>query len=347
MKTQNTSSTTLSPKPRQQRNRELTSRFLSSSMESTECLSPSPVQRKSLSPSDNNNNNRRHKITEEPVFTRQQLWPSLSKNNSGTLAEHITQDRIIEQKHKDKDKDKPINTKTRSIVFQRSYKEFENDDTSASSNSREVGGSMRYTGKFASSSSSIKKLGSNSIVPGRLSLDENAKLFSSSRGSSNVSSSLDSESQYSDGDTSTARKNAVEVPTRFMSETISRRSRRGASDSNIGNLNNNGDLLKATIKRVNSVTGHNKNSKSQWALSPGRSEFSSPTKVKGVEKLFNFGFDLFKSKKHLVLNSPTTGFGNSDDVHKLRLLDNRFIQWRYVNAKSQLVNANISSQAQV
>lgn len=332
MKTQNTSSTTLSPKPRQQRNRELTSRFLSSSIES-------------LSPSDNNNNNRRHKIAEESVFTRQQLWPSLSKNNSGTLAEHITQDRIIDQKHKDKDK--PTNAKTRSIVFQRNFKEFEYDEASATSNcSREFGGSMRYTGRFASSSS-IKKLGSNSnasvIVPGRLSLDENAKHFSSSRRSLNVSSSIDSDSQYSDVDTSTARKNAVEV--------TSRRARRGASDSNIGNLNNNnGNLLKATIKRVNSVTGgynNNKNSKSQWALSPGRSEFSSPTKVKGVEKLINFGFDLFKSKKHLVPNSPTVGFGNSDDVHKLRLLDNRFIQWRYVNAKSQLVNANISSQTQV
>jgi hypothetical protein len=70
-------------------------------------------------------------------------------------------------------------------------------------------------------------------------------------------------------------------------------------------------------------------------------------KVKGVEKLLNFGFDLFKSKKSsLGLNSPV-GFGNNEDVHKLRLFDNRLIQWRYVNAKSQVVNANISHQAQV
>ncbi|WJX74002.1 hypothetical protein P8452_57718 [Trifolium repens] len=318
MKSQNTSPV----KHRHQRNREvITSRFLpspSTSIEPTEFHSPSSVIRKSSirSSDEDNNNSRRHRITEEKdSVLRRQLWPSSAKNNnSGTLADHITEDRIIEQNEKNKHNNN--NNKTK------------------------IGGSARYTGKLTSPSSSMKKLNSNNgsvIVPGRFSLDENAKLF---KRNSSLTSSVDTESN-DEGLVSPARKVVVEVPSRLMNDATLRRARRGTSDSNIGNLN--GDSLKTMMKRTNSITGY-KSSKSQWALSPGRSEFSSPVKAKGVEKLLNFGFDLFKSKKSLGLNSPV-GFGNNEDVHKLRLFDNRLIQWRYVNAKSQVVNANISHQA--
>jgi hypothetical protein len=338
MKSQNTSPV----KHRHQRNREvITSRFLpspSTSIESTEFHSPSSVIRKSSirSSDEDNNNNRRHRITEEKdSVLRRQLWPSSAKNNnSGTLADHI-EDRIIEQNEKNKHKHNN-NNKTSFNISQKSYRRFENNET------REIGGSARYTGKLTSPSS-MKKLNSNNgsvIVPGRFSLDENAKLF---KRNSSLTSSVDTESN-DEGLVSPARKVVVEVPSRLMNDATLRRARRGTSDSNIGNLS--GDSLKTMMKRTNSITGY-KSSKSQWAMSPGRSEFSSPVKAKGVEKLLNFGFDLFKSKKSsLGLNSPV-GFGNNEDVHKLRLFDNRLIQWRYVNAKSQVVNANISHQAQV
>ncbi|WJX69202.1 hypothetical protein P8452_53483 [Trifolium repens] len=340
MKSQNTSPV----KHRHQRNREvITSRFLpspSTSIESTEFHSPSSVIRKSSIRSlDEDNNNRRHRITEEKEkdsVLRHQLWPSSAKNNnSGTLADHITEDRIIEQNEKNKHKHNN-NNKTSFNISQKSYRRFENNET------REIGGSARYTGKLSSPSSSMKKLNSNNgsvIVPGRFSLDENAKLF---KRNSSLTSSVDTESN-DEGLVSPARKVVVEVPSRLINDATLRRARRGTSDSNIGNLS--GDSLKTMMKRTNSITGY-KNSKSQWAMSPGRSEFSSPVKAKGVEKLLNFGFDLFKSKKSsLGLDSPV-GFGNNEDVHKLRLFNNRLIQWRYANAKSQVVNANISHQAQ-
>ncbi|PNY05163.1 QWRF motif-containing protein 3-like [Trifolium pratense] len=336
MKAQNTSPV----KHRHHRNREvITSRFLpspsTSSIESTEFHSPSSVIRKSSirSSDEDNSNNRRYRITEEKdSVLRRQLWPSSAKNNnSGTLADHITEDRIIEQNEKNKHN----NNKTSLNLSQKSYRRFENNET------REIGGSARYTGKLTSRSSSMKKLNTNNasvIVPGRLSLDENAKLF---KRNSSLTSSVDTESN-DEGLVSPARKLVVEVPPRLMNDATLRRARRGTSDSNIGNLS--GDSLKTMMKRTNSITGY-KSSKSQWALSPGRSDFLSPVKAKGVEKLLNFGFDFFKSKKSLGLNSPV-GFGNNEDVHKLRLFDNRLIQWRYVNAKSQVVNANISRQAQ-
>ncbi|KAI5412862.1 hypothetical protein KIW84_057476, partial [Lathyrus oleraceus] len=363
MKTQNTSPAKL----RQHRPREIASRHLpspSTSIESTEFHSPnspsSVIRKSSIRSSDEDG---RHKITEESVL-RRQLWPSRSKNsNSGTLADHITEERIIEEN--EKNKNSKSNYKTSSTISQKSYKEFrrfENDE------SRENGGSVRYTGKFASSSS-LKKLNSNNgsvIVPGRFSLDKNTKLLSS-KGNSSLTSSLDTESsdevlvlvsparkavveapsRFTSNEVlvsvSPARKAVMEASPRFMTDATMRRSRRGASDSNIGNLS--GDLVRPTIKRTNSITAY-KSSKSQWALSPGRSEISNSTKAKGVEKLINFGFDLFKSKKPSGLNVSSIGFGNNEDVHKLRLLDNRLIQWRYANAKSGVVNANISHQVE-
>ncbi|XP_057455452.1 QWRF motif-containing protein 3-like [Lotus japonicus] len=363
-------------KPRQHRNREAGSRFTSSpdhslttTIESIECNSPA---RRST------DTRRHHKITEDTTLTRRQLWPSTAKKNSGTttLADHITEDRIIEQQLDNK-KEKSIRFYSHRVSSSAGF----NDVTTASStfkeNDQQQHGSARFSGRFfassigeSSPSSSLKKQansGSGSIrstiVPGRLSLDERAKPISSSR---RMLNSLDLESQSGDsGKTLSPRKSTgVEVKSRF-------RSRRGASDSNIGNLDGDSSsalkksVLKSAIKRANSLAGY-KSSKSQWALSPGRSDspamsvenmekpvlFSTPTspapftKVKGVEKILNLGFDFFKTKKSSVVNSSPLAFGNSENVHRLRLLDNRLIQWRYANARAQVVNANISHHAE-
>ncbi|TKY48830.1 QWRF motif-containing protein 3 [Spatholobus suberectus] len=296
-----------SPKPRQHRNREPGSRSLpsppSSTTHSGECHSP--AHRKSSSPG------RRHAVTEDPGFTRHQLWPSSAteKRNSGTLADHITEDRIIEH------------TATANNASEK------NDGHIVGGSARHVAGLMRT-------------------------------LSPSPRGENSCASrnSLDSESEH--GDTGTASRKG--------------RARRGTSDSNVANLNSDSSVLKrfklkTAIKRANSLTGH-KGSKSSWALSPGRSEspamsvesmdkpmsFSSfkhptaPTKVKGVEKLLNMGFDIFKSKKSGFGSSPPLAFVvyNSEVVHRLRLLDNRLMQWRFANARAQVVNGNISYKAE-
>ncbi|KAK7272351.1 hypothetical protein RJT34_28880 [Clitoria ternatea] len=361
---------TSSPKPRQHKNREpSTSRFLSSSPTSTTPSleysgeSHSPLRRKSSSPADG----RRHKPTDDPNFTRHQLWPS--SKNPGTLADHITEDRIIEQLD-----DKPTNTS--SILFQKGIANIEKENDRPI-----VGGSGRFLGRrrfvppgeSPPSPSSITLSKKNGIFQGRFSLDENAKSLSSRRNSCPSRDTLDLECDC--GETATpSRKGGVEVPSRYMSDANSRRVRRGTSDSNIGNLNG-GDTdssvlkrlgLKNGVKRANSLSVY-KSSKSQWALSPGRSEspamsvesmdkvlsFSSlklpnsPTKVKGVEKFLNMGFDLFKSKKSGVTGSSSVGFGgNLEVVHQLRLLDNRLVQWRFANARAQAVNGNISHKAQ-
>nr|KYP43477.1 hypothetical protein KK1_035127 [Cajanus cajan] len=297
MKTPNASPVSSpSPKPRQHRNREPTSRFLhsppNSTTHSSECHSP--LRRKSSSPA------KSHRPTEEPGLTRHQLWPSsaTAKRNSGTLADHITQDRIIDH----------TNGSPRHVAT-----------TTAES-------------PFSSSSSSKKPY---SIVPGRLSFDENAKPFSSRR------NSLESKPDVE-------RKG---------------RARRGTSDSDVANLNG-GDF--SVLKRFTLRTGSYKSSKSWWALSPGRSEspamsvesmdkpmsfssfkhqVTSPTKAKGF---LNMGFDLFKGKKSGVTSSPNISFGvyNSEVAHNLRLLDNRFMQWRFANARAHVVSANISHKAQ-
>ncbi|OIV96742.1 hypothetical protein TanjilG_11738 [Lupinus angustifolius] len=367
-------------KPRQHRNREVSSRFLSSTSASTNNsteyifpLSPSQSIFYSQTGSSSFDSSRsRNKNTEEHGFTRHQLWPSSSSSSvkrssysgSCTLADHITEERFIEylefdtkidEKDNDKDKEKPIK---------------KSSNFSQNSNNNNQNFRVRdFSFKENDRPGFVKK--PSSTVPGRLSVEENA-LFRKSR--RNSFSSLDSESDYSDaGFLSASRKMGIEVSSKYMNDVKTRKGRRGTSDSNILDLNNDSSAskkhaLKTAAKRANSFTGL-KNSKSQWALSPGRSgspimsvesmdkpmSFSSlkqsisptPTKAKGVEKFLNMGFNLFKSKKSLF-NSPTssTGFGNLEAVQQLRMLDNRLMQWRYANARAQAVNDNISYQAE-
>lgn len=257
----------------------------------------------------------------------------MAKRNSGTLADHITEDRIVE------------GTTNTPII---------------------IGDSTRHVAKLVtpSESPSSKRPVYSNMAPGRLLLDENTKSFSSRRHSCSSRNSLDSEPDMEVG------------PSNAVITTTLRRPRRGTSDSNIANMNGDSSVmkrftLKTAIRRANSLAGSYKSSKSSWALSPGRAESpamsvesmdkpmsfsgfkhhptSPTTKVKGVEKLLNMGFDLFKSKKSGSFGSLSPiGFGvNSEVVLKLRLLDNRLMQWRFANARAQVVNGTISHKAEV
>ncbi|KAK7404961.1 hypothetical protein VNO78_06050 [Psophocarpus tetragonolobus] len=90
---------------------------------------------------------------------------------------------------------------------------------------------------------------------------------------------------------------------------------------------------KAVKKANNSVIGY-VSSKSHWPLPHAHISFRP--QPKSVEKIVSLGFDLFKHKKS----------STSDFDHQLRLLDNRFIQWRFANARVQAVNHRISFLAE-
>lgn len=174
---------------------------------------------------------------------------------------------------------------------------------------------------------------------------------------------------------SSSRKSGIEVSSKYMNE----RHRRGTSDSNIPTtvgLDNSPKKkfnIKNAMKRANSLT-----TESKWALSPGRSGSppmeskgvtlpysnmkpptspskgklppTSPSRPKGVGNLINLGLDLFKSKKPFPSSSGGSvplGLSTAENVHQLRLLHNRLVQWRYANAKSEIVNGNITTQAEV
>ncbi|MED6109635.1 hypothetical protein PIB30_035524 [Stylosanthes scabra] len=233
----------------------------------------------------------------------------------------------------------------------------------------------------SSSSSPVKKLSSNNtcIGPARLSLDETGiykKSLSSSRRNhpdyySNVSNSIESEPGYFNSPSRTTRKLGREVPSKYMAmmttDTASSFDESMLTATAATTTKNKSIVMhkSSAIKRANSLINGYKSSMSQWALSPGRSgsptmcvdnkeklpsSFSSlrPNKNKNnnksVEKILSLGFDLFRTRK------SSSSFGgnnsNSEDVHLLRLLDNRLLQWRFANAKAHVVNENVSQTVQ-
>ncbi|KAK7312773.1 hypothetical protein VNO77_36895 [Canavalia gladiata] len=294
-------------------------------------------------------------LCDSPVRRFPQRGLSSVKRNSTTLADHIGNERLNEreQQHHNNQQNQR-NTNATSSVFsaltkQRSRREpnngFEENEQAS------IGRSMRYT-----SSCSVKKPSSHNMVPGRLSLDENALNSDCSR------NSIDSESENTSFNSLSrrwsSRKQGKEVSSKYMATSA----RRG-SDSDISNAFSSDDswmmkklIAQKTMKRANSLIGY-MSSKTQWALSPGRS--GSPPlcleskekplshsrlrpQNKSVEKILSMGLDLFRTKK----SPKSAGFPNSEAVHRLRLLDNRLIQWRFANARALVVNHNMSLQAQ-
>ncbi|CAH8375900.1 unnamed protein product [Eruca vesicaria subsp. sativa] len=82
---------------------------------------------------------------------------------------------------------------------------------------------------------------------------------------------------------------------------------------------------------------------SQWAMSPGKSLEAAPQnssslkppRDKGLGKLLNLRFDFFRSKKKP--SSPLKPKTTESD-HQLKLMNNRLVQWRFVNARASAEN---------
>ncbi|KHN22900.1 hypothetical protein glysoja_020830 [Glycine soja] len=283
-----------------------------------------------------------------------------AKRNSATLADHISIERLKEREENHQNQNQTPTNRTASVFSaltkQRSYREFRSNTNGSEENDQDqdvIGRSTRngFSTKF-SASPVLKKPGSH-VAPGRLSLDENAlkRNFHCSK------NSIDSESDNTILDsvslqrTFCSRKLGREVSSKYKATS----GRKGeASDSDPLSSDDSWMMKKfmtqKTVKRANSLIGY-MSSKSQWALSPGRSgspslsleskdkplSFSSlRPQHKRVEKILSMGFDLFRTKK------PST----SEVVQQLRLLHNRLIQWQFTNARANAVNHTMSLQAE-
>ncbi|KAJ6379196.1 hypothetical protein OIU76_015918 [Salix suchowensis] len=355
-------------KPRRSKFREVSSRFLSPTSPSHNNGTPSPNQGSSspLRPKPSSDG-RKHRSHDDPGSIRG-LWPSSSpsqssnsQNNQGTLADHLGNARLKDLLDHKKDEKPTKSSSVFSLDRQRS--------TGAGKSS-------------SSSSSSSLNSSSNSnpvLVPGRLSVDENAlyknsKEAGASRRNSDIfEDNLESEvSECSDKHSGndlfsptlgrSCRKSGVEVSSRYMND-IPTRPRRWTTDANAQtavSLESSPKMkklkMKNVIKRANSLTVYG-SATSQWALSPGRSRSppmsfsnlkppSSPSRTKGVEKLLNMGLDLFKGRKSLPSSSLLSGSGNFEKTHQLRMLHNRLMQWRYANVRADTVSLNINKQVE-
>ncbi|XP_061348714.1 QWRF motif-containing protein 3-like [Gastrolobium bilobum] len=309
------------------RSRQVNSRFMSPSPSSNSTGPPEPGS-SCLSP-----------VSRKPGSRRGQ--------HSGTLADQIGNDRLRDREDKlDGKNQKPTKTtsitSTTSSVFSplrklrscREFNIFENNNISKENDRPVIGRSTRFSFPGKSSSSSL----------------------SSRRNLDCSTNSVDSELGYASLNslprTRSSRKSGREVSSKYIATSA----RSGTSDLDFSNPLSMDD---SRIKKTSSLTGY-LSSKSQWSLSPGRS--SSPSMSmdrkekplsfsslrpphKSVEKILNIGFDLFRTKKSAT-SSSSMGFTNSEAIHKLRLLHNQFIQWRFANARAHAVNHNISLHAE-
>lgn len=333
--------------------------------------------------------------------------PSNTNNERlDTLADHLGNDRLkdlLERKISNENVSSHGALFLRRQLSCSEISRFEGDCQKGSSNSSSclketqrpiLGGSMRYAGKLVfpgrkSSFSAASKYSSSFESPkvllqGRLSIDENTLYKSSSCRISESDPFLDvfnSESESSEVSSSctsnlssASKKSGREVSSRYMSN-LTTRTKRDNLDLGLPNsmlLDHDTEkskkfTIKGAIKRAGSLTGYG-SSRSQWALSPGRTGSppvsvenksrppsffsmkppSSPSRPKGMEKFLNMGLDLFKSKKSSPSNmSPACFSSGGENFHQFWLLHNRLIQWMFANAKAHVASQKITDRAEV
>ncbi|XP_027911637.1 QWRF motif-containing protein 3-like [Vigna unguiculata] len=291
----------------------------------------------------------------------------LARKDSTTLADHIGNERLKEREEQHHHQNQKPTNRTGSVFSaltkQRSCREFRNNtngyglEENNQDRDRDVVGRTTkngVSGKSSPSPSPVVKKASSYLDPARHSLDENTFKgnFLCAK------NSIDSESENTSLDsvplqrTLSSRKLGREVSSKYMAAC----GRRGeASDSDPLSFDDSWMMKKyitqKAVKKANSLIGY-MSSKSQWALSPGRSgspplSFESKDKPlsfsslkpphKRVEKILSMGLDLFRTKK---------SFSTTEVVHQLRLLHNRLIQWRFANARAHTVNQSMSLQAE-
>ncbi|CAN4103356.1 unnamed protein product [Withania somnifera] len=237
----------------------------------------------------------------------------------------------------------------------------------------------------SSESSNSKDDYSDQIAPGRFSVDANSlgrRCNSARMIRSDILSDIanDSESEYSDisfdspvlgrniapsymAPTVSSRKAGMAVPSKYMQDSLSK-SRRFSAESSVQNP----DSPKIRLKFKNPMqrATPSLNTKISMALSPrtpssppvfmenkgiftsNRKPPTSPSKGKKVGNFISMGLELLKGKKvSSGAASPLRpGMTDPESVHQLKMLNNSWLQLRYINARADSVHHNISKQAE-
>ncbi|KAL4201974.1 hypothetical protein AMTRI_Chr02g261500 [Amborella trichopoda] len=194
---------------------------------------------------------------------------------------------------------------------------------------RPMGGSMRYTDPNSNSS--------QFPIPGRLSIDARTLNFSSRNWSDNEDRSVGPDSESID---------------------LSSKSSTSAPASRLARKKPSNKIPDRFWQEISPGSGKKKGG-SEWALSPGRGGHMglrpqsppSPVKTKGVSCFLNMGLELLKGRRSNLGNGNGKGGGvgliMDEAGQELRVLNNRLLQWRFLNAKAQFLAEKKATFAQI
>ncbi|GLJ11829.1 hypothetical protein SUGI_0178050 [Cryptomeria japonica] len=164
-----------------------------------------------------------------------------------------------------------------------------------------------------------------------------------------------------DGDTENGKKVVKKVmkgsyvPARFLQDTLSRLRRMSENGHLPGNNHSK------VSKPFSSSSSSSLSSSSPWAMSPGR-EIVAPMESPGIvakhsewdpaktgsrmSSVLNFGMDMLKGKGKGKSRVKGKVVAQEEILHQLRMLHNRFMQWRFVNARAQAAQETQVASAQ-
>ncbi|KAL4201984.1 hypothetical protein AMTRI_Chr02g261540 [Amborella trichopoda] len=256
-----------------------------------------------------------------------------ARRESGTLADHLGNERLMDLIDKRERRHSKI-TQADNLTRQKSCSETRVLSKASFSlkENRPMGGSMRYTDPNSNSS--------QFPIPGRLSIDARTLNFSSRNWSHDEDRSVGPDSDGS-GSIDLSSKSSTSAP-------ASRLARKKP-----------GNKIPGRFWQEISPGSGKKEGGSQWALSPGRGGHMglrppsppSPVKTKGVSGFLNMGLELLKGRRSNLGNGNGKGGGvvliMDEAGQELRVLNNRLLQWRFLNAKAQFLVEKKATFAQI
>ncbi|GAB2274828.1 hypothetical protein Dimus_009602 [Dionaea muscipula] len=350
-----------SQKPHKPKPREVSSRFLPSKSK------PTPTDAHGISSPNNAPSPVWPKANNKPSATRTHQRPVLGGLGSPFWPRHsakVWEDECIHL--------------GRQRSFSRSSRFEEQRDCGQENHRSNFGGSMSFRENLQSgqksspSSSSSNSLG---MVSRRISMNDFDHEFGDVTSGTEYfgSPSMEDDHHVSSSPGRVAQRSGKKVASRYLHNLLAKPRRETPDTKNVdqSGFDNSPNLKKTRIKdakkesfvvaRVKGVEGEVGNIPS-W-VSPVRererkeksmSLFSglkppvSPLKTKSVGSLLSMGLELFKSRKSKLSGSSSSGAGgDGESVHQLRLLQNKLVQWRFANARSEAVNRIIDKQAEV
>ncbi|KAJ9560659.1 hypothetical protein OSB04_005819 [Centaurea solstitialis] len=337
----------ISDQSRRKNSPPVTSRYLSPS-------SPAAEPPSLLPPSPTHNDQQKPKSSSKLL---RGVWPSSSKSHNQNS---LTATTLADYLGNDRKRDTHLSKQKSCSEFSR----FENIQQRNKTTPRRIRSrflEFRFTGRSSTSSStkSSEFLDSGSslgIVPGRLSVDENelrrrsysARMRSDSFSDDSECSDLGRNSPASSYMAPTLLSARKSVSSKYMSPSLP-----------IANSPTK-STVKNAMKKANSIAVL----PSKWGSSPAGRPESPPTPTSssfsrskpptspsrsGKRNLLHMGLDLIKLKKSSsrsgCLSPLGSGTGTDMDIHQVRMMHRSLMQWRYANARANLVNETLDDKA--